>query len=256
EKFLYRDYSYTLKTLFQSIRNSPPPDFPFFDREKEIKYSNALCVINGCQFSEDKQTNFWQIHKPSVDSVIMEVGPKNKGGPNIFEKHGFFDICGKPLTLHSHQARHLLNTFAHLGGLSDFDIARWSGRNNLTSNRDYNHISEEHMKSYTINISEQKQSTIEPTMGTDCEISFSDPDPGVHGAVLATEHGYCQHHYAIKPCSRFPGLDDTTGSGSTELTDLVDKLVYRTEQDKNDGVYGAEQWLELHLRYKQKLNKK
>lgn len=256
EKFLYRDYSYTLKTLFQSIRNSPPPDFPFFDREKEIKYSNALCVINGCQFSEDKQTNFWQIHKPSVDSVIMEVGPKNKGGPNIFEKHGFFDICGKPLTLHSHQARHLLNTFAHLGGLSDFDIARWSGRNNLTSNRDYNHISEEHMKSYTINISEQKQSTIEPTMGIDCEISFSDPDPGVHGAVLATEHGYCQHHYAIKPCSRFPGLDDTTGSGSVDLTDLVDKLVCRTEQDKLDGVYGAEQWLELHLRYKEKLNKK
>ncbi|QJU38550.1 DNA-binding protein [Serratia marcescens] len=256
EKFLYRDYSYTLKTLFQSIRNSPPPDFPFFDREKEIKYSNALCVINGCQFSEDKQTNFWQIHKPSVDSVIMEVGPKNKGGPNIFEKHGFFDICGKPLTLHSHQARHLLNTFAHLGGLSDFDIARWSGRNNLTSNRDYNHISEEHMKSYTINISEQKQSTIEPTMGTDCEISFSDPDPGVHGAVLATEHGYCQHHYAIKPCSKFPGLDDTTGSGSVDLADFVDKLVCRTEQDKLDGVYGAEQWLELHLRYKQKLNKK
>ncbi len=54
----------------------------------------------------------------------------------------------------------------------------------------------------------------------------------------------------------FSGLDDTTGSGSTELTELVDKLVYRTEQDKNDGVYGAEQWLELHLKYKEKLNKK
>ncbi|HIE0704362.1 TPA: DNA-binding protein [Serratia marcescens] len=255
EKFLHRDYSYTLKTLFQSIRNSPPPDFPFFDREKGIKYSNALCVINGCQFSENKQTNFWQIHKPSVDSVIMEIGPKNKGGPNIFEKHGFLDRYGKPLILNSHQARHLLNTFAYLGGMSDFDIARWSGRNNITSNRHYNNVSEEHMNGYATDISEQRQSTIEPFLGTDSEVSNSNLDPNAHGAVLATEHGYCQHHYAIKPCSRFPGLDDATGSGSVKLADLVDKLVCRTEQDKLDGVYGAEQWLELHLRYKEKLNK-
>lgn len=112
------------------------------------------------------------------------------------------------------------------------------------------------MKGYAINISKQKQSTIEPFVGTDSRISDSNLDPNVQGAVLATEHGYCQHHYAIKPCSRFPGLDDTTGSGSVELADLVDKLAYKTEQDKNDGVYGAEQWLELHLKYKEKLNKK
>ncbi|EFC3662388.1 hypothetical protein CR885_004586, partial [Escherichia coli] len=238
------------------IRNSPPPDFPFFDRDKGIKYSNALCVINGCQFSEKKQTNFWQIHKPSVDSVIIEFGPKNKGGPNIFEKHGFLDRYGKPLILNSHQARHLLNTFAYLGGMSDFDIARWSGRNNVTSNRDYNNVSEEHMNGYATDISEQKQSTIQPFLDTDSEVSYSNLDPNAHGAVLATEHGYCQHHYAIKPCSKFPGLDDITGSSSIELAELVDKLAYKTEQDKNDGVYGAELWLELHLKYKEKLNKK
>ncbi|HBQ6267998.1 TPA: hypothetical protein L8N01_004485 [Klebsiella pneumoniae] len=112
------------------------------------------------------------------------------------------------------------------------------------------------MKGYATDISEQRQSTIEPFLGTDSEVSNSNLDPNAHGAVLATEHGYCQHHYAIKPCSKFPGLDDATGSGSVELADLIDKLVCRTEQDKLDGVYGAEQWLELHLRYKQKLNKK
>lgn len=256
ETFLGKKYSYTLRTLFQTIHDSPPPDFPYFDREKGIKYSNALCIVNGHQLTENTQTNLWQIHKYSANSLMLEIGHKKKGGPNIFERHGFFDRDGKPLIVYSHQARHLLNTFAYLGGMNDFDIARWSGRNRITSNRDYNHVSEEHMKGYAIDISEQKQSTIEPFLGTDSGISDSNLDPDVHGAVLATEQGYCLHHYSIKPCSRFSGLDDTTGSGSTELTELVDKLVYRTEQDKNDGVYGAEQWLELHLKYKEKLNKK
>ncbi|MGF6565624.1 DNA-binding protein [Kosakonia cowanii] len=253
--FVGKNCSYTLITLFQTIHNSPPPDFPYFDREKGIKYSNALCIVNGYQLTENTQTNLWQVRKYSAKSFMYEIG-KKKCGTNIFERHGFIDKHGKPFILNSHQARHLLNTFAYLGGMSDFDIARWSGRNRITSNRDYNHVSEEHMKGYAIDISEHKQSTIEPFLGTDSGISDLNLDPDVHGAVLATEQGYCQHHYSIKPCSRFPGLDGITGSSSVELAELVDKLAYKTEQDKNDGVYGAEQWLELHLRYKEKLNKK
>ncbi|HBK4691817.1 TPA: DNA-binding protein [Serratia marcescens] len=256
EIFLHDDYSYTLNTLFKKIHDSPPPDSPYLDREKGIKYSNALCIINGNQFGNIRKVKFWEISVPSIYTVLHNIGVRKNTIPNIFERHGYFDSHGNPLSLHSHQARHLLDTFAHLGGLSDFDIARWSGRNDVYTNKYYNHVSEEHMKGYAIDISEQKQSTIEPFLGTDSGISVPNLDPDVHGAVLATEQGYCLHHYSIKPCSRFSGLDDTTGSGSTELTDLVDKLVYRTEQDKNDGVYGAEQWLELHLKYKEKLNKK
>lgn len=255
-KFLYDDYSYTLRTLFHKIHNSPPPDFPYYDSEKGIKYSNALCVVNSCQLAENKRTNFWKIHKPSIHTITLEIGQKKGSEPNIFEKHGFFDICGKPLSLNTHQARHLLNTFAYLGGMSEFDIARWSGRNNIPSNKHYNNVAEEHMKAYAINISKQKQNSIEPIVGTDSRVADPNFDPDVHGAVLATEHGYCQHHYSIKPCSRFPGLNEITAGCNEDLTEIVDKLIYRTEQDKNDGVYGADQWLKLHLKYKEKLNKK
>jgi hypothetical protein len=47
---------------------------------------------------------------------------------NIFSRYGYYDDEGKPLLIRSHQPRHLLNTIAHYGEMSELDIAKWSGR--------------------------------------------------------------------------------------------------------------------------------
>ncbi|EKD74304.1 MAG: hypothetical protein ACD_45C00005G0009 [uncultured bacterium] len=42
----------------------------------------------------------------------------------------------------THQFRHLLNTMAQRDGLSQSEIARWSGRADIKQNRVYDHMSE------------------------------------------------------------------------------------------------------------------
>lgn len=65
---------------------------------------------------------------------------------NIFTRHGYTDDEGSSLFLRSHQPRHLLNTLAHHGELSELDIAKWSGRVSVIQNRAYNHVSQEEMR--------------------------------------------------------------------------------------------------------------
>ncbi|HDZ1696254.1 TPA: DNA-binding protein, partial [Klebsiella pneumoniae] len=83
------------------------------------------------------------------------------GFKNIFARHGYYDIEGQPLLIRSHQPRHLLNTIAHYGEMSELDIAKWSGRVNVNQNRVYNHVSEEDML--------DKIKTIKLTMENYCQ---------------------------------------------------------------------------------------
>jgi hypothetical protein len=61
---------------------------------------------------------------------------------SIFEKFGYKDANGMPLRITTHQFRHYLNTVAQMGGLSQLDIAKWSGRANVAQNAVYDHQSD------------------------------------------------------------------------------------------------------------------
>jgi hypothetical protein len=58
---------------------------------------------------------------------------------SIFERMNILDPDGKPFRLSSHGPRHFLNNLANEGMLSDLDIARWSGRKDVTQNAAYDH---------------------------------------------------------------------------------------------------------------------
>ena len=60
---------------------------------------------------------------------------------SVFERLDLRDENGKPYNLRSHAVRHYLNTLAQEGGVSQLDIARWSGRKNLHQNSTYDHMS-------------------------------------------------------------------------------------------------------------------
>jgi hypothetical protein len=125
---------------------------------------------------------------------------------NIFTRHRYIGPEGKALHLRSHQPRHLLNTIGQRNGMSDLDLAKWSGRSLVTQNPVYNHVSEDEMlrKAETLDIS---------TIGSQAfMIDSVKPNlpvtPGMinlweHGAVHATEFGYCVHDYMMSPCDKF-----------------------------------------------------
>lgn len=68
---------------------------------------------------------------------------KIKNWENIFERNGVAEQ--KKYNLRTHQIRHLINTLAKRGGLSDVDIAKWSGRTHVKQNRVYDHMTNDEL---------------------------------------------------------------------------------------------------------------
>ncbi|MBN0091555.1 integrase, partial [Pseudomonas aeruginosa] len=60
-------------------------------------------------------------------------------------RFGFVEPDGSPIVVTSHQFRHYLNTLAQAGGLSQLDIAKWSGRRDVRQNEAYDHVTSEQM---------------------------------------------------------------------------------------------------------------
>jgi hypothetical protein len=75
------------------------------------------------------------------DQQIYDLTVGRPGVANIFERMGVTGPDGKPFEIRSHQFRHWLNTLAQQGGMSQMEIARWSGRKDVGQNGAYDHTS-------------------------------------------------------------------------------------------------------------------
>lgn len=251
---------YTLNTLWHVICSNFPADFPWYDKEKSIKYSNALCLLNVHQCDKTRLTIYHKLFKPNKDFFCDDISAKKqKQKLNIFARYGFYDNQEKPLFIRSHQPRHLLNTMAHYGELSELDTAKWSGRVSVRSNGDYNHVTQEQMveKVKALNI---------PDKPYGMEISANDKrintaqklEEVSHGAVHITQKGYCIHDYLIPPCKKitaylesehnssecsFIGMDRDT---AIKLRIKILALINITKLAVVEGEYGADKWLDHH----------
>lgn len=255
------DFNFTLKSLWNEIRRFKPKNFPYYDQYSKTKYSNALCLINEYQLHPMKYTNEWKLYRPTYSFFMTDIKKKFAGKEyykNIFERHGFYDEQGKPFFMHSHQPRHLLNTFAKFGGMSEINIARWSGRRNIHQNRYYDHTSKEHMLSFVkaLDIDDAKPNScraLDEYLNKEGKsINLENLN---HGAYLFSAIGYCQHNYAIAPCSRYPGLNrEDINPSLKEKIEKLKKLILINYKDKEDGVYGAERWLDHNLIHLEMIN--
>ncbi len=64
-----------------------------------------------------------------------------EGAPSVFERFGMVEADGTVIRMNTHQFRHWLNTLAQAGGMSQLEIARWSGRKDVRQNAAYDHVS-------------------------------------------------------------------------------------------------------------------
>ncbi|ECX7319526.1 DNA-binding protein, partial [Salmonella enterica] len=186
------------------------------------------------------------------------------GFKNIFARYGYYDIEGKPLLIRSHQPRHLLNTIAHYGEMSELDIAKWSGRVNVNQNRVYNHVSEEDMldkiKAIKLNRSNYCQRESIPT--DELTIDFDNLN---QGAIHLTELGYCVHNYLVNPCAKinqFVECDNETldmkSVDRIRLQSVREKIMQLKRITKiayENGDYGADKWLQHHEKNLERINK-
>lgn len=261
------DYNYSLSELWEMISSGFSRDFPWYDEEKSIKFSNALCLLTPRQLSLSQMSDIYSFYKPTNGFFFRDIQDKTShesGFKNIFARYGYYDDEGKPLLIRSHQPRHLLNTIAHYGEMSELDIAKWSGRINANQNRVYNHVSEEDMldkikaiKSINSNYC-QKESI--PSIGLPVDF-----DNLYQGAIHLTEFGYCVHNYLVQPCSKINQFveynNETLNMKSVDrirlqsVREKVIQLINITQIAFENGDYGADKWLQHHKKNLERINK-
>jgi hypothetical protein len=257
------DYSYSVKTLWQKLQSKLPKGFPWYDKGKNIKYSDLLFLFFKDGFHLRKSENIIQLYKPDGDFFSKDIRYQ-KGMKNIFERYGYTGINNENLHFHSHQIRHLLNTIAQRGGLSEYEIAKWSGRANAKQNRVYNHIDEDEMlEKYKSLKSQAKNYTVSDQIIISDPVSRKSYLSIEHSAVHATEFGYCVHDYSIAPCEKFRDCINCSEQicikGNSDSLNRLKRRLLDTQQliekATKEGISwdDKDRWLTFHLKTKERL---
>ena len=256
------DGVHTLNSLWQHTMARLPDDFPWFDKDKGIRYSNALFVLNVNQFHGNRGCIPVELHKPTNNFFNSDLTPRLslKGKhASIFDRHGYHAVNGEPVKLTSHQARHLLNTIIQRGGLSNLEIAKWSGRADVKQNRTYNHMTEYEL----VGIAER----LDPTtalfgpageVAKHLPVTMQEFNTLEHAAVHVTEYGYCVHDYTMSPCEKFRDCVNCTeqvcikGDDAEKLDRIkirlekLERLFFLADAAVESGEIGTDRWYQYH----------
>ncbi len=177
------------------------------------------------------------------------------GGRSGIVASGFDRILQrKDLVARTHQFRHWLNTLAQAGGLEQGLIARWSGRDDIAQNSEYDHLTPTFLAEKARELLEDGK-----VIGPLADIHTSLPPmerAGFAEAVIATAHvteiGFCLQDWNSSPCPEY-GACATCESAAVKKGDqaararaaqmradnawIADRLI----AEVNDGTIGASQ---------------
>ncbi len=256
------DGVHTLNSLWQHIMERLPDGFPWFDKDKGIKYSTALFALNANQFHGNRGCLPVGLHKPTNNFFNSDLSPREAldgKHVSIFDRYGYRSENGERVKLTSHQARHLLNTIAQRGGLSNLEIAKWSGRADVKQNRTYNHMTEYEL----VGIAER----LDPTkalfgpvgvVAKHLPVTMQEFNTLEHAAVHVTEYGYCVHDFTMSPCEKFRDCVNCSEQVCIkgDETEKLDRIKQRLEKSERlfslaetaveSGEMGADRWYQYH----------
>lgn len=256
------DGTHTLNSLWKHTLSRLPKGFPWLDEDKGIKYSNALFALNKNQFHGNRGCLPVELHKPTHNFYNNDLSPRDslddEAHRSIFDRHGYQSEAGERLKLTSHQARHFLNTIAQRGGLSNLEIAKWSGRADVRQNRTYNHMSEYELVGLAESLDPSK-SLFGPIGEVTKHLPASTQEFNTleHAAAHVTEYGYCVHDYTMSPCEKYRDCVNCTEQvcikGNADNLARIKVRLERTEflygrakEAVDQGDMGADRWYQYH----------
>lgn len=244
-----------------------PRTFPFIDPQQQLKFSEALLVLplrlmrgkRGAGTGNSIAHSGWRcmFEALSRNGINGALGGKREHC-SIFERLG---ISGaERMAVTSHQFRHYLNTLALRGGLSQLDVAKWSGRADVGQNAAYDHVS-----SHEITATLRATSSQLADQGS--VLSKTTPHPPVPrtafdkiatSAAHPTEIGFCVHDYTMLPCQRFRdciGCEEHVcvkgdPSRTARLQQALNATRLSVEHARSaaaDGDFGTGPWIHAHL---------
>ncbi len=256
-----KDSENTLNSLWQYALSRQPDNFPWFSKKKRIKYSNALFCMRRNLLGKQRGTSPVILWNPKHNVFNNDLSPREsiKGDhQSIFKRYGYKMADGGQIKLTSHQARHLLNTIAQRGGLSQLKIAKWSGRAEVNQNRTYNHMSEYEMVAKAEEL-DTSLTLFGPfgEVGKHVPITIQEFNTMEKSAVHITEFGVCVHDFTMSPCEKYRDClncsEQVCIKGEHEKLARINKRLEQVEQQylvskkaMGEGLDGADRWYEYH----------
>lgn len=260
-------HTLTLRKLNAVMRARYLPEhFPFVDKDDTIKFQNALnCYFVG-QLGDQGDMGHGHLKCymiRSVDSNTLnnyltvgsgEHGSKKSEAMNLFRRWGY---TGEEYRLTTHQFRHYLNTLAERGSVGQTELARWSGRLDVSQNKVYNHRSDEELmdESKAIGLGQQSSNLIAlvssngPVMASDVAHMVGE-DRVAHRTLI----GVCIHDFAMEPCQKdrdclgckehvcIKGEDERLRR-IKKLRDGLQESLAEAQRGADEGRFGADKWV-------------
>lgn len=194
------------KALEKAILESLPKDFPYINKEKGFKYSETLLIQRLNEYNYIKSTILPSIDNFNIGFINDALGSRQGiFKSSIFERFGFKESNGDPIKVTTHQFRHYLNTLAQKGGASQLDIAKWSGRKEVSQNRAYDHVTADEMLLLVQNAvgnEEMLMSQLNNIEGIKKKVVISRDEYAQLKVRTAhkTDFGVCIHDFSMMPC--------------------------------------------------------
>jgi hypothetical protein len=238
-----------------------PTGFPIADPEHRLPYSQLLFLIRRNELHKSRAVYRCMFTRPCTNDINSRLSGKSHLSKSIFEKFGFREQDGRPISATTHQIRHYLNTLAQLGGLSQLDIALWSGRSKVAENNVYDHVSGRDvlaMVRAAVGDPGQTKGPLARLSGVELleRGEFARLKvPTAH----TTDLGYCIHDYSMLPCQAHQNClncdEHVCVKGDHEkeerLNDLIretKQLLAKAEADQSLQFAGAHRWVEAQTR--------
>lgn len=236
-----------------------PMGFPVLDKLTGLRYSEALFVVRRNELGAQRGTYRCIIEAVSINQINSRLGGRTGNGiESIFARFGFAEPDGSHIAVTSHQFRHYLNTLAQAGGLSQLDIAKWSGRRDIRQNEAYDHVTPGQMLQ-KIRDAVGGDQMFGPLAELPKKVLIRRDEfarlvvPTAH----TTDLGYCVHDYTASPCQLHMDCihcqDLVCVKGDAEKEAL---LRQRLDEAKGlmdtalaataEGYSGSDRWLDHH----------
>ena len=242
------------------ITSMLPRGFPLMDEITGCKFSEALFVARTNELGSQRGTYNCMIETIGINQINSALGGRvEHGHQSVFTRFGYVEPDGSNINISTHQFRHYLNTLAQAGGLSQLDIAKWSGRKDIKQNAAYDHVTPGQM------VQKIREAIGDESImfGPLAELAKKTLIPRDEFArlVVPTAHttdlGYCIHDYTMSPCQIHMDCINCTdlicikGDIDKERRlriqlDEAQSLMLQAEQATKEQYFGSDRWLDHH----------
>jgi hypothetical protein len=252
------DYSFA--QVEAAVLKMLPRGFPYLNKEIGLKYSDALlCHQRGLRDSSNA------VYRGAVElmgiSDVLRLISAQKDKVSIFERFGYVEQDGTPIRVRTHQLRHYLNTLAQAGGLSQLDVAVWSGRANIHQNGVYDHVSDRDALA-VLDENTRDDRHVPATLASRRKAVLIKRDEFERLQVKTahtTEFGFCVHDFAMLPCQLHMDClncdehlclkgDKVRNENLRQWRDETKALLVHSKAAELDGIEGADRWTQHQTR--------